>query len=65
MRSFAWTQSATKVLPADKPATRQDAEGVVGAELRNKQDMSTTPGGVAASVTVAARMNERSQQQSS
>ncbi|PHU21880.1 Late embryogenesis abundant protein D-34 [Capsicum chinense] len=56
--------SATKMLPADKPATRQDAEGVVGAELRNKPDMSTTPGGVAASVTVAARMNERSQQQS-
>ncbi|KAH0638118.1 hypothetical protein KY289_038033 [Solanum tuberosum] len=55
---------ATKVLPADKAATRQDAEGVVGAELRNKHDMSTTPGGVAASVTVAARMNERSQQQS-
>ncbi|XP_049374526.1 late embryogenesis abundant protein 31-like [Solanum verrucosum] len=54
---------ATKVLPADKAATRQDAEGVVGAELRNKHDMSTTPGGVAASVTVAARMNERSQQQ--
>ncbi|KAH0640260.1 late embryogenesis abundant protein D-34-like [Solanum tuberosum] len=45
---------ATKVLPADKAATRQDAEGVVGAELRNKHDMSTTPGGVAASVTVAA-----------
>ncbi|KAM3356289.1 late embryogeneis abundant protein 31 [Capsicum galapagoense] len=57
--------SATKMLPADKPATRQDAEGVVGAELRNKPDMSTTPGGVAASVTVAARMNERSQQQQS
>ncbi|CAN4091320.1 unnamed protein product [Withania somnifera] len=56
--------SATKVLPADKPATRQDAEGVLGAELRNKPDMSTTPGGVAASITVAARMNERSQQQS-
>lgn len=56
--------SATTVLPADKPATRQDAEGVVGAEIRNRQDMSTTPGGVAASVTVAARMNERSQQQS-
>ncbi|KAJ8547300.1 hypothetical protein K7X08_010886 [Anisodus acutangulus] len=56
--------SATTVLPADKPATRQDAEGVVGAEILNKQDMSTTPGGVGASVTVAARMNERSQQQS-
>ncbi|KAK6780876.1 hypothetical protein RDI58_023060 [Solanum bulbocastanum] len=55
---------ATKVLPADKAATRQDAEGVAGAELRNKHDMSTTPGGVAASVTVAARMNERSRQQS-
>ncbi|XP_009599420.1 late embryogenesis abundant protein D-34-like [Nicotiana tomentosiformis] len=55
---------ATTVLPADRPATRQDAEGVVGAEIRNKQDMSTTPGGVAASVTVAARLNERSQQQS-
>ncbi|OIT38324.1 PREDICTED: late embryogenesis abundant protein D-34-like [Nicotiana attenuata] len=55
---------ATTVLPADRPATRQDAEGVVGAEIRNKQDMSTTPGGVAASVTVAASLNERSRQQS-
>ncbi|XP_061995134.1 late embryogenesis abundant protein D-34-like [Rosa rugosa] len=50
---------ATAKLPADKAATRQDAEGVVSAELRNNPDMTTRPGGVAASVTAAARLNEK------
>lgn len=39
--------------------TRQDAEGVVTAELRNTPNLSTHPGGVAASVTAAARLNEK------
>ena len=49
---------ATVRLAADKPATRQDAEGVVGAEMRNNPNVTTTPGGVAASVAAAARLNE-------
>lgn len=39
-------------------ATRRDAEGVVGAEVRNDPKLSTYPGGVAASVAAAARLNE-------
>ena len=49
---------ATAKLPADKAATRQDAEGVVSAEMRNNANVSTTPGGVAASVAAAAGLNE-------
>ncbi|XP_030923747.1 late embryogenesis abundant protein D-34-like [Quercus lobata] len=49
---------ATAKLPADKAVTRQDAEGVVSAELRNNQNLATHPGGVASAVTVAARLNE-------
>ncbi|KAI9119389.1 hypothetical protein K1719_010064 [Acacia pycnantha] len=45
-------------LPADKQVTREDAEGVIGAEIRNKPDMKTTPGGVAASVAAAATINQ-------
>ncbi|XP_048333968.2 late embryogenesis abundant protein D-34-like isoform X2 [Ziziphus jujuba] len=51
-------KGATAKLPADKAATRQDAEGVTTAELRNNPNMSTQPGGIAASVTAAARLNE-------
>lgn len=46
-------------LPADKAATRQDAEGVTKAELRNNSSVMTYPGGVADSVAAAARLNER------
>ncbi|KAK7270576.1 hypothetical protein RIF29_23815 [Crotalaria pallida] len=49
---------ATAKLPADKAATRQDAGGVAGAEVRNNPGASATPGGVAASVAAAARLNE-------
>ncbi|KAE8077050.1 hypothetical protein FH972_015655 [Carpinus fangiana] len=49
---------ATTKLAADKSATRQDAEGVVNAELRNNPNLATLPGGVAASVAAAARLNE-------
>ncbi|XP_072973774.1 late embryogenesis abundant protein D-34-like [Typha angustifolia] len=52
---------ATAKLPADKGATKEDAERVVGAEIRNKPDLATTPGGVAASVTAAARFNQERQ----
>ncbi|XP_052192660.1 late embryogenesis abundant protein 47 isoform X2 [Diospyros lotus] len=46
-------------LPADKPATRRDAEGVIGAELRNNRDLATRPGGVSACVAAAARLNQK------
>nr|XP_011465897.1 PREDICTED: late embryogenesis abundant protein D-34 isoform X2 [Fragaria vesca subsp. vesca] len=49
---------ATSKLPADKPATRRDAEGVTGAEMRNDPYLTTHPTGVAASVAAAARLNQ-------
>ncbi|XP_015891517.2 late embryogenesis abundant protein D-34 [Ziziphus jujuba] len=49
---------ATTKLPSDKAVTREDAEGVIGAEIRNNTNMSTTPGGVAASMAAAARINQ-------
>lgn len=52
------TQGATARLPADKVATWDDAEGVVTAELSNNPNLTTNPGGVAVSVTAAARLNE-------
>jgi hypothetical protein len=48
-------QDATSKLPADKPATRKDAEGVTGAEMRNDPFLTTNPAGVAA----AARLNQQ------
>ncbi|MCL7030348.1 hypothetical protein MKW94_010591 [Papaver nudicaule] len=51
------TDAALK-LPADKEATPKDAEGVVGAEMRNNPNLVTHPGGVAASVVAAARLNQ-------
>ncbi|KAF9606225.1 hypothetical protein IFM89_023808 [Coptis chinensis] len=50
---------ASALLPDDKPVTRQDEEGIIGAELRNSPNLATHPGGVAASVVAAARINER------
>ncbi|KAK7345886.1 hypothetical protein VNO77_16501 [Canavalia gladiata] len=49
---------AKEKLPTDKHVTREDAEGVIAAELRNKPDMKTTPAGVAASVAAAAAINQ-------
>ncbi|GER55299.1 lipid-transfer protein [Striga asiatica] len=49
---------ATTKLTDDKAVTREDAEGVIFAEVRNKADMATHPGGVAASVAAAARLNQ-------
>ncbi|KAL0906987.1 hypothetical protein M5K25_025522 [Dendrobium thyrsiflorum] len=51
--------NATAKLAPDKEVTREDAEAVVGAELRNRPDLRTVPGGVADSVTAAARLNEK------
>lgn len=55
------SEAAAK-LPKDRPVTRQDAEGVMGAELRNNPNISTYPGGVAASVVAAARINQSNEQ---
>ncbi|XP_060209335.1 late embryogenesis abundant protein D-34-like [Lycium barbarum] len=49
---------ATSKLKEDKPVTKEDAEGVVGAEIRNKAEPATHPGGVAASMATAANMNK-------
>ncbi|XP_030536107.1 late embryogenesis abundant protein D-34-like [Rhodamnia argentea] len=49
---------ATLKLPADKLASREDAEQVVNAEVRTGGKTAAHPGGVAASVAVAARLNE-------
>ncbi|XP_068651264.1 late embryogenesis abundant protein D-34-like [Aristolochia californica] len=48
---------ATAKLPADKPVTREDAEAIARAELRNSPNMGTYPGGVAASLVAAATLN--------
>ncbi|KAG6429140.1 hypothetical protein SASPL_107180 [Salvia splendens] len=50
---------ASEKLVGDKPVTREDAEGVTYAEVRNKDDLSTNPGGVAAVVAAAARLNQK------
>ncbi|CAI0384241.1 unnamed protein product [Linum tenue] len=51
--------NAKAKLPADRPATRKDAEGVAGAEMRNDPFLTTHPTGVAASVAAAARLNQQ------
>ncbi|KAJ1293618.1 hypothetical protein BS78_01G082500 [Paspalum vaginatum] len=50
--------NARENMPADKGATREDAERVVSAEIRNKPDLATTRGGVADAVATAARLNQ-------
>ncbi|XP_070044750.1 late embryogenesis abundant protein D-34-like [Nicotiana tomentosiformis] len=49
---------ATSRLIGDKAVKKEDAEGVVGAEIRTKSDLATHPGGVAASMAVASSLNE-------
>ncbi|KAJ8561042.1 hypothetical protein K7X08_027232 [Anisodus acutangulus] len=49
---------ASSKLKDDKPVTKEDAEGVVDAEIRNKPDLATHPGGVAASMAAAANLNK-------
>ncbi|CAH2039051.1 unnamed protein product [Thlaspi arvense] len=50
---------AAEKLPGDKMVTREDAEAVVGAEIRNSPEMKTTPGGVADSMSAGARLNQQ------
>ncbi|CAK9309978.1 unnamed protein product [Citrullus colocynthis] len=50
---------ATQKLAGDKTVTKEDAERVISAEMRNEPTMATTPGGVAASVAAAARLNQQ------
>nr|XP_017238160.1 PREDICTED: late embryogenesis abundant protein D-34-like isoform X1 [Daucus carota subsp. sativus] len=45
-------------LEIDKPVTREDAEEVIEAEVRNNPEMVTYPGGVASSMAVAASLNQ-------
>ncbi|MGJ2543748.1 hypothetical protein ACR8G9_22410, partial [Salmonella enterica subsp. enterica serovar Paratyphi A] len=52
-------EDATEKLPGDKPATSEDAEGVISAEMKNKPMMGAYPGGVADSVAAAARLNKQ------
>ncbi|MQM18082.1 hypothetical protein Taro_051068 [Colocasia esculenta] len=52
---------ATARLPRDKAVTREDAEGVAAAEMRNSPSMGTHPSGVSASVAAAARLNQSRQ----
>ncbi|KAJ9188113.1 hypothetical protein P3X46_003505 [Hevea brasiliensis] len=51
-------QDSTAKLPRDKPVTHNDAERVTAAEMRNKPDLRTTPGGFASSMAAAARLNQ-------
>ncbi|XP_058770898.1 late embryogenesis abundant protein 3-like [Vicia villosa] len=50
---------AREKLGADKAVTREDTEGVIGAELRNKDNTKKTPGGVAGSMAAAATLNQK------
>ncbi|XP_057515754.1 late embryogenesis abundant protein 47 [Amaranthus tricolor] len=54
--------NAAAKLPKDRAVTRQDAEGVVGAEFRNNPNITTFPGGVATSMVAAARINKSLEQ---
>lgn len=57
IRSLPYVQNATARLVADKPVESADALGVAGAENRNRNDGTARPGGVAASMAAAARLN--------
>ncbi|XP_047085798.1 late embryogenesis abundant protein D-34-like [Lolium rigidum] len=50
--------NATAKLVADKEVEADDAARVAFAETRNKQDVTARPGGVAASMAAAARLNK-------
>ncbi|KAK9945282.1 hypothetical protein M0R45_010804 [Rubus argutus] len=51
-------EGATQKMVGDKPVTREDAKAIIGAEIRNNPNMSTTPGGIAESMAAAARLNQ-------
>ncbi|KAK7840424.1 late embryogenesis abundant protein d-34 [Quercus suber] len=48
----------TTRLPMGKAMTCEDAEGLIDAKIRNKLDMSTTPSGVATSMSAVVRINQ-------
>ncbi|XP_074349216.1 late embryogenesis abundant protein D-34-like isoform X1 [Apium graveolens] len=48
---------ATAKIKHDKIVTKEDAEGIAGAELRNNPAMATHPGGVSDSMAAAAKLN--------
>ncbi|OAY75613.1 Late embryogenesis abundant protein D-34 [Ananas comosus] len=48
---------AADKMPADKPVERDDAARVADAETRNRPNATARPGGVAASMAAAARLN--------
>ncbi|KAL8513614.1 hypothetical protein ACS0TY_012915 [Phlomoides rotata] len=48
---------ATEKLTSDKPLTLEDAEGVIYAEIRNREDLVPHVGGVAAAMAAGARSN--------
>ncbi|PWA93894.1 late embryogenesis abundant protein 47 [Artemisia annua] len=50
-----WTYGI--IWPADKPLTRRNATGVIGAELRNNPNPTIRPCGVAACLAAVARFN--------
>ncbi|KAK1373038.1 late embryogenesis abundant protein 3 [Heracleum sosnowskyi] len=49
---------ASCMLEGDKAVTMEDAEGVSGAEVENNPDRITYPGGVSASMSSAAKLNQ-------
>ncbi|XP_040383932.1 late embryogenesis abundant protein 31-like [Oryza brachyantha] len=49
--------ATVKLQGADKEVEREDAARVVGVEVRSKPDAMARPGGVAASIAAAARLN--------
>ncbi|KAE8692076.1 Late embryoproteinsis abundant protein D-34 [Hibiscus syriacus] len=51
---------ASAILVKDKVVTREDAEKVVAAEVRNNPEMQTTAGGVGDAMAIAARRNQNS-----
>ncbi|KAK8693916.1 hypothetical protein V6N13_071483 [Hibiscus sabdariffa] len=51
---------ARAMLAKDKAVTREDADRVVAAELRNNPGMKMTPGGVGEAMAIAARRNQNS-----
>lgn len=54
---FEKKKDATARLGEDKDVDREDAARVVAAEVRSEPDAAARPGGVAASVAAAARLN--------
>ncbi|GKA57170.1 late embryogenesis abundant protein D-34-like protein [Tanacetum coccineum] len=52
-------KDVTVKLAADKAATREDVDGVFNAERRNNPNSAAHPTGVAASIAVAANLNEK------